>query len=95
MNRTRAEQRTPIQPHHLERAAYVYVRQSSPRQVVEHREGRRRQYERVDWALGAGWSRERIVVIDEDQGKRSGALGRSHDAGDPRANGGARARDLD
>ena len=33
-----------------ERAAYVYVRQSSPRQVVEHLESRRRQYERVEWA---------------------------------------------
>ena len=58
-----------IQPHHLERAAYVYVRQSSPRQVVEHLESRRRQYERAEWAATFGWPRERIVVIDEDQGK--------------------------
>ena len=61
-----------IQPHHLERSAYVYVRQSSLRQVAEHLESQRRQYERVDWALAAGWPRERIEVIDEDQGK-SGA----------------------
>ena len=76
MNRTTAERHAKIQPQHLERAAYVYVRQSSPRQVVEHLESRRRQYERVDWAIAAGWSRERIVVIDEDQGK-SGATAKA------------------
>ena len=70
MNRTTvAERHAKIQARHLERSAYVYVRQSSPRQVVEHLESRRRQYERVDWAIAAGWPRERIVVIDEDQGK--------------------------
>ena len=69
MNRVMAERDGKIQPHHLERSAYVYVRQSSPRQVVEHLESRRRQYARVDWALAAGWPRERIVVIDEDQGQ--------------------------
>ncbi len=54
-----------IQPHHLERTAYVTVRQSSLRQVTEHRESRRRQYERVEWAVTEGWPRERIEVIDE------------------------------
>jgi excisionase family DNA binding protein len=68
MNRATAERYSKILPQHLERSAYVYVRQSSPRQVVEHLESRRRQYARVDWALAAGWPRERIVVIDEDQG---------------------------
>lgn len=73
MNRTVTSERSAkIEAHHLERAAYVYVRQSSPRQVLEHVESGRRQYERVEWAVAAGWSRERIVVIDEDQG-RSGA----------------------
>ncbi len=76
MNRSRVEQHTKIQAHHLERAAYVYVRQSSPRQVQEHLESRRRQYERAEWAFEAGWARERIVVIDEDQGK-SGATAKS------------------
>ena len=71
MNEPSAESHR-IQPHHLERSAYVYVRQSSLRQVAEHLESQRRQYERVDWALAAGWPRERIEVIDEDQGK-SGA----------------------
>ncbi len=75
MSRTMAEHPTKIQPHHRERAAYVYVRQSSPRQVQEHVEGRRRQYERADWAFEAGWPRERIVVIDDDQGKSSATAG--------------------
>jgi DNA invertase Pin-like site-specific DNA recombinase len=76
MNRSNAERPAKIQPQHIDRAAYVYVRQSSPRQVVEHLESRRRQYERVDWALAAGWPRERIVLIDEDQGK-SGATAKT------------------
>ena len=66
------ERHAKIQATHLQRAAYVYVRQSSPRQVVENLESQRRQYERVDWAIGAGWQREQIVVVDEDQGKSGG-----------------------
>lgn len=76
MNRSRVEEHAKIQAQHLERAAYVYVRQSSPRQVQEHLESRRRQYERAEWAVAAGWPAERIVVIDEDQGK-SGATAKS------------------
>ncbi len=68
MNRAIAESYR-IQSHNLERAAYVYVHQSSQRQVAEHRESQRRQYERVDGAIASGWPRERIEVIDEDQGK--------------------------
>lgn len=66
-----AEQHRQIRPSHLERSAYVYVRQSSLRQVQKHVESRRRQYGRVDWAVEAGWSRERVIVVDEDQGKSS------------------------
>jgi len=71
MNRASAEQYAKINGDHLARMAYVYVRQSSPRQVQEHLESRRRQYALVDWALERGWSRETTVVIDEDQGKSS------------------------
>jgi len=63
------ERNARIQRHHLERSAYVYVRQSSQRQVIEHLESQRRQYDLVGWASTAGWPTERIVVIDEDQGK--------------------------
>ena len=61
-----------IQREHLERAAYVYVRQSSYYQVENNLESKRRQYDFVKWAKELGWSRNRVVVVDEDQGK-SGA----------------------
>jgi len=69
MTQTMDERNARIQRQHLERAAYVYVRQSSQRQVIEHLESQRRQYDLVGWATTAGWPAERIVVIDEDQGK--------------------------
>ena len=49
------ERNARIQRQHLERSAYVYVRQSSPRQVTEHLESQRRQYDLVSWASTAGW----------------------------------------
>lgn len=62
-----------IRERHLSRVAYVYVRQSSAFQVDHHRESQRRQYNLVDWVASAGWPKERIVLVDEDQGK-SGAV---------------------
>ncbi len=53
---------------HLRRLAYLYVRQSSLRQVVEHRESTARQYDLKRRAHALGWSAEQVVVIDEDQG---------------------------
>ena len=53
---------------HLDRLAIVYVRQSSPQQVMENRESRERQYGLADFAQRLGWTPERVVVIDEDQG---------------------------
>ncbi len=47
MSRARREQQAKIEADHLARTAYVYVRQSSPRQVQEHLESGRRQYELV------------------------------------------------
>ncbi len=57
---------------HLERTAYLYVRQSTLRQVLENTESTERQYALRQRALALGWSAERIVVIDQDQGQ-SGA----------------------
>jgi DNA invertase Pin-like site-specific DNA recombinase len=57
-----------VQPPHLERLAVVYVRQSTPHQVAEYRESRARQYALADYAAALGWPRERVLVIDEDQG---------------------------
>jgi DNA invertase Pin-like site-specific DNA recombinase len=55
-----------IRPDHLERAAYVYIRQSSLQQVRHHREGQQRQYGLADRAREIGFVR--VVVIDEDLG---------------------------
>jgi DNA invertase Pin-like site-specific DNA recombinase len=52
--------------------AVVYVRQSTRRQVIDHGESTRLQYGLVDRAVALGWSRRRVLVIDEDLG-RSGA----------------------
>ncbi len=47
----------------------MYVRQSSPTQVLEHRESTARQYGLADQAVAFGWPRERVLIIDEDLGK--------------------------
>lgn len=57
---------------HLQRRAFVYVRQSSMMQVHENVESRERQYALVDRATALGWTPSDVDVIDEDQGK-SGA----------------------
>ena len=58
-----------IQARHLDRLAIVYVRQSSLQQVHEHRESADRQYALVDSAVALGWPADRVLVIDEDQGR--------------------------
>ncbi len=50
---------------HLDRAAVVYVRQSTPQQVLEHRESTARQYALTDRAVDLGWSRPQVLVIDD------------------------------
>ena len=58
-----------IQPSHLDRLAVVYVRQSSPKQVLENRESTARQYAFAEQAVALGWPRDRVLTIDEDLGK--------------------------
>src|SRR5258707_7153098 len=58
-----------IQDRHHAQLAIVYVRQSSPQQVLEHRESRERQYALADHAIALGWPKDRVLVIDEDQGQ--------------------------
>src|ERR1700761_3093569 len=53
---------------HTRRAAFVYVRQSSPQQVEYNRESTARQYALVERACELGWAREHVVLIDEDLG---------------------------
>ncbi len=53
---------------HLGLLAIIYVRQSSPQQIRDHRESRERQYALVNLAIALGWPRDRILIIDDDQG---------------------------
>jgi DNA invertase Pin-like site-specific DNA recombinase len=63
---------------HLVRRVIVYVRQSTQRQVLEHRESTARQYALADRAVALGWPAAAVEVIDEDQGcSGSSAEGRS------------------
>ncbi len=57
-----------ISPSHLSRAAYVYLRQSSPAQVEHNRESTERQYALVAKATALGWDSQQILVVDEDLG---------------------------
>ncbi len=61
-----------VTPSHLKRNAYLYVRQSTLRQVFENTESTKRQYALRQRAIALGWSTEQIVVIDCDLGQ-SGA----------------------
>jgi DNA invertase Pin-like site-specific DNA recombinase len=58
---------TKIHASHLQRDAYVYVRQSTGHQVRAHPESQRRQYALADQARGLGFAR--VIVIDEDVGR--------------------------
>jgi DNA invertase Pin-like site-specific DNA recombinase len=56
-----------IRPHHLERKALLYVRQSSAHQVLHNRESSALQYAMRDRLTALGWSE--IEVIDDDLGR--------------------------
>ena len=56
-----------IKEHHLQRGAYVYVRQSTPYQVRNHVESKERQYGLAGRAEQLGFTK--VVVIDEDLGR--------------------------
>jgi DNA invertase Pin-like site-specific DNA recombinase len=63
---------------HLRRNAYLYVRQSTLRQVLTNTESTHRQYDLRGRAIALGWTAERVVVIDTDQGQ-SGASATDRD----------------
>lgn len=54
---------------HLKRNAYLYVRQSTLRQVLENTESTKRQYALREKAVALGWPMERVIVIDADLGQ--------------------------
>src|SRR6266545_116516 len=70
---------TKIHPEHLDRRAFVYVRQSTYFQVVHHRESTERQYNLRQRALDLGWSTGAIEIVDEDQGQSAASA--EHRAG--------------
>jgi len=72
MNR---EQHQKVTPRHLKRAALLYVRQSTMRQVFENTESTKRQYALRDRAVALGWPRDEIVVVDGDLGHTATAAG--------------------
>src|SRR5215472_15684313 len=57
-----------ISASHLCRAAYIYLRQSTPAQVEHNRESTERQYALASKAAALGWPSQQVVVIDEDLG---------------------------
>ena len=63
-----------INPEHLARGAYVYVRQSTADQLRNNHESRRRQYALADRARALGWTE--VVVIDDDLGVSAGGVAR-------------------
>lgn len=60
---------TKITETHLQKTAYVYLRQSSMGQVRNHRESTERQYALQELARDFGWPAARIAVLDRDLGK--------------------------
>jgi DNA invertase Pin-like site-specific DNA recombinase len=58
-----------VKASHLSRNAYLYIRQSTLRQVYENSESTKRQYALKQQAISLGWSLERIITIDSDLGQ--------------------------
>jgi DNA invertase Pin-like site-specific DNA recombinase len=57
-----------VEPRHTRLRAVIYIRQSTPQQVLNNREGTRRQYQLVERAQQMGWPDANIRVIDDDLG---------------------------
>jgi DNA invertase Pin-like site-specific DNA recombinase len=57
-----------VTSHHLSRSAVIYIRQSTPHQVISNQESRRLQYTLKQRALDLGWHQDDVIVIDSDLG---------------------------
>jgi DNA invertase Pin-like site-specific DNA recombinase len=64
-----------VTPGQLKRDAYLYIRQSTLRQVMENTESTQRQYALRQRAVALGWPGDRIIVIDSDLGQSGAAPG--------------------
>jgi DNA invertase Pin-like site-specific DNA recombinase len=67
-----------VQARHLKRRAYLYVRQSSLKQVLHHTESTERQYALQRRAVALGWPSDLIVVIDADLGQSGASAADRH-----------------
>ena len=64
-----------VSDRHRRRLALVYVRQSSPHQVIHHQESQRRQRQFVHRAEQLGWVADQIQVVDDDLGQSGSRSG--------------------
>ena len=71
-----SEAHQKVTARHLRRNAYLYIRQSTPQQVLENTESTQRQYALRQRAVALGWPLERVVVIDRDLGHSAAMLRR-------------------
>jgi DNA invertase Pin-like site-specific DNA recombinase len=69
---------TKVTPHHTQRVAYVYIRQSSPGQVLHHKESQINQARIADYAIALGWTTDQIRILTSDQGL-TGATSQARD----------------
>jgi DNA invertase Pin-like site-specific DNA recombinase len=70
------ETNNKVTAQHLSKNAYLYVRQSTIRQVIENTESTKRQYDLRRRATALGWSDEQIQVIDCDLGESGASTAR-------------------
>ena len=68
-----------IQEHHRSKPAYIYLRQSTPGQVLHHRESTERQYALREKARELGWNESLIRTLDQDLGKTGTEMTRRED----------------
>jgi DNA invertase Pin-like site-specific DNA recombinase len=78
MNSLGSQTAMKVTAEHLRRNAYLYVRQSTLKQVLTNTESTHRQYDLRGRAIALGWTAEQVIVIDTDQGQ-SGASAADRD----------------
>ena len=67
-----------IKKEHLIRKAFLYIRQSTLRQVYENTESTKRQYALKEKLIGMGWDESRIEVVDSDLGQSGADVDERH-----------------
>ncbi len=68
-----------VQEHHRRKPAYIYLRQSTPGQVLHHRESTERQYALREKARELGWNESLVRTLDQDLGKTGTEMTRRED----------------